>query len=75
MTVDPARCPLCGEDNACGVARGAGTCWCFATTIPEDVLARIPPELRNVGCVCERCASGRSRPAARIDDDQLAPDA
>ncbi|HVW06408.1 MAG TPA: cysteine-rich CWC family protein [Vicinamibacterales bacterium] len=58
MTVDPARCPLCGEDNACGIARGTGTCWCFAAKIPEDVLAHVPPDLRNVACVCERCASG-----------------
>jgi hypothetical protein len=71
MTVDPARCPLCGEDNACGVARGAGTCWCFSTKIPDDVLARVPLELRNIACVCERCASGGERAAREITE---APD-
>jgi hypothetical protein len=61
--VDPTRCPLCGDDNACGVARGAGTCWCFSTPVPEAVLARVPPALQGVACVCERCASGRRSPA------------
>lgn len=55
--VDPSRCPLCGEDNACGARRGAGTCWCFSIQISDEVIERIPPALRNVACLCERCAS------------------
>lgn len=57
--IDPARCPLCGGDNACGAASGAGTCWCFAARISPDVLERVPPELRDKACICEKCASGR----------------
>jgi hypothetical protein len=56
--IDPTRCPLCGAENECGAARGAGTCWCFAQRIPDDVLERIPPEFRDQVCICERCASG-----------------
>jgi hypothetical protein len=61
--VDPSRCPLCGEDNTCGMAAGAGTCWCFATSVPGEVLERVPPALRGIACVCEACASGRRSPA------------
>lgn len=73
VSVDPTRCPLCGDDNACGAAQGAGTCWCFSLRIPEDVLERVPPEARNLACVCERCASGRRSPAeARATIERLA---
>ena len=63
QAVDPTRCPLCGRDNTCGMARGAGTCWCFSTHVPEAVLERVPPALRGIACVCEECASGRRSPA------------
>lgn len=63
QSVDPTRCPLCGEDNVCGVERGAGTCWCFSLRLPDDVVERVPPELRDRACVCESCASGRRSPA------------
>ena len=26
---------------------------------PGDVIERVPPDLRDQACVCERCASGR----------------
>jgi len=60
--VDPARCPLCGGDNGCGMARGAGNCWCFAADMPAEVLERVPADLRGVACVCDACASGRRGP-------------
>jgi len=60
--VDPTRCPLCGQDNTCGMAQGAGTCWCFSTPVPQEVLDRVPPALRGLACVCEACASGRRSP-------------
>ncbi|WP_437616706.1 cysteine-rich CWC family protein [Sorangium sp. So ce834] len=65
--VDPARCPLCGEANACGMAEGATTCWCFETAIPADVLQRVPQEARGVACVCRACATGRRDPAKALD--------
>jgi hypothetical protein len=54
------QCPLCGDDNACGVVSGVGTCWCASVKVPETVLARVPPSLRNVACVCQRCATKSS---------------
>lgn len=55
--IDPARCPICGKPNDCGLAQGQSTCWCFSTPIPEAVLAAIPEAARNVACVCRECAT------------------
>ena len=60
--IDPRACPLCGESNVCGMAAGAGTCWCFATKVPNEVLARVPPEAQDLACVCAACASGKRSP-------------
>lgn len=65
--IDGTRCPLCAGDNACGAARGAATCWCYAHRIPEDVLAAVPENQRDRVCVCERCASGGRTPAEAPD--------
>jgi hypothetical protein len=52
------ECPLCGAENACGIAEGKSTCWCMGTTIPAEVLDRIPAERKDLACICERCAAG-----------------
>ena len=57
--IDPRRCPLCGNMNECGLAAGAGSCWCFTESVPPEVLERIPAEARNVACVCRFCASSQ----------------
>jgi hypothetical protein len=54
--LDPARCPLCAQPNACGMAAGAEHCWCFEARIAPGVLARIPERARGVVCVCAKCA-------------------
>jgi hypothetical protein len=53
--LDPTRCPLCGEANACGAAAGREDCWCFAATLAPDALARIPERARGVACICAKC--------------------
>ena len=64
--VDPSRCPLCGDANACGMAAGKADCWCMSAKIAPEVLARVPPAARDEVCVCERCAAaaGNERGAA-----------
>lgn len=57
--IDPSRCPLCGDANACGASQGAGTCWCFSTPIADEVRARVPAAQKDRACICERCASGQ----------------
>jgi hypothetical protein len=44
------------------MAAGAGTCWCFATKVPTEVLARVPPEAQELACVCAACAAGKRSP-------------
>ena len=61
--VDPQRCPICGADNHCAVARGKGACWCFTRHIPDDVLEKIPPAARERACVCQACAFGNRSPS------------
>jgi hypothetical protein len=56
--LDPDRCPLCGNGNDCGMARGAETCWCFEAVIPDELIEKVPAEARGVVCVCKACASG-----------------
>ncbi|MBM7060371.1 cysteine-rich CWC family protein [Pseudomonas sp. UL073] len=58
-TVDPSRCPLCGQSNTCtqsDPARAGEDCWCFTAKIDPAALQRIPPELRRRACLCPRCA-------------------
>jgi hypothetical protein len=57
---DPARCPLCGEPNACALARpGAAPddpCWCRDERFPPELLARVPAPARRRACLCRACA-------------------
>ncbi|WP_052571915.1 cysteine-rich CWC family protein [Geothrix fermentans] len=52
-------CPLCGGPNGC-VPSACGNleapCWCTTVTFNPVSLARVPEELRNVVCLCRRCA-------------------
>jgi hypothetical protein len=59
-SVDPRRCPLCGDGNACGIAEGKSTCWCFEATISPETLARVPAEAREKACVCRGCVEGEA---------------
>jgi hypothetical protein len=64
--VDPTRCPLCGEGNACGAAAGEPACWCYGVKISAGALNRVPKEAVGVACVCRRCAeAGELAPPKR----------
>ncbi|WP_010324746.1 cysteine-rich CWC family protein [Marinobacterium stanieri] len=59
--VDPLKCPLCGQGNAClnlGAEDVSRTCWCNDPDIrfPAELLAQIPPEQRRKACICRACA-------------------
>ncbi len=53
---------MCGQPNQCAmeVQRTTGleqqACWCTHVDFSLDLLARIPPELRGLSCICPRCA-------------------
>lgn len=65
VSVDPSRCPLCGEANRCAmeVERETGLkqppCWCMATNVDfsRELLARVPTDKRRLACICARCAA------------------
>ena len=65
-SIDPARCPLCGGDNACAMASGDADrpCWCTRLSFDAGLLARVPAEVKGVACICRRCAEEAASPAA-----------
>ncbi|MBN1959335.1 MAG: cysteine-rich CWC family protein [Deltaproteobacteria bacterium] len=60
----PDICPLYGGPNHCGKADGKSSCWCFNTSIPQEVLARVPDAARGVTCICEACAKNKRSPTS-----------
>lgn len=69
-SLKPDRCPLCGGANACQrctVAAYKGPCWCEGLPFPEELLAQVPAEARNLACICRPCveAALRRRQPAR----------
>jgi len=57
VTLDPSRCPLCGEPNQCAPAADpeATECWCVTQSFPADLLGRVPEAAMGRACVCQRC--------------------
>jgi hypothetical protein len=72
MSASVLKCPLCGAENACGMANGGETCWCFDVQIAPATLERIPPGARGVACICKACAarSSDAAPAEKSDGPQ-----
>lgn len=58
------KCPLCGQLNQCAMEIEQETgikqtepCWCTSVKFDADLLARVPPEKRNLACICAACAT------------------
>ena len=72
--VDPNRCPLCGQPNACAMqaAKISGQapqpCWCAHMAFSPELLARVPAQAKHKACICQACAkaeaSAVTKPAA-----------
>ena len=60
--IDPSRCPLCGQPNACAMqaaqasGESPGPCWCVNETFSPELLARVPVPAQQRACICPRCA-------------------
>ncbi|MCA6062192.1 cysteine-rich CWC family protein [Thalassolituus marinus] len=56
---DDAICPLCGEENRCGLKQASveQTCWCFSAdvSIPQALLDKVPVDQRHKACICLSC--------------------
>lgn len=66
--VDPCRCPLCGQPNACAnesVRAGSGAertpCWCTTARFSPELLARVPAAAQRKACICAACAGAAPR--------------
>jgi hypothetical protein len=58
------RCPLCRQANDCRHCTAEshkGPCWCAQAKIPDELLARVPLEMRNRACICSDCVAAFSR--------------
>jgi len=45
------RCPRCGRENHCGVAKGEKECWCMTENFPEQLLSTT----KTNTCICQAC--------------------
>lgn len=62
-SLDPSRCPRCGQSNRCAQLDpnpDATPCWCFEVVIDPRVLQTLPTEQRDSACLCPRCAASLS---------------
>jgi len=53
-------CPLCGNDNLCGVLSsdtGNTNCWCFDRDIefPAPLIDKLSDQDKNKACICQSC--------------------
>ncbi len=65
------RCPLCGGDNACRVAKGhlyKGPCWCQRVVVPGPLLARLADGSAESACLCRPCLEAVARMAHEAGD-------
>ncbi len=61
---DAGQCPLCGQSNDCQLCTDAaykGPCWCAMAKIPDELIARVPPDLQNKACICRACVTAFHR--------------
>lgn len=52
--IDPMQCPLCQQNNHCGV-NGIDECWCVSSDIKPELLTKVPKELAKKSCICQQC--------------------
>ena len=68
LAVDPCRCPLCGQPNACAMATptteaaAPGPCWCTLVQFSADLLKQVPEAARNKACICAACVAASEQP-------------
>ena len=64
--IDPTRCPICEEPNACAMEVAKATdnkperCWCFDAVFAAEVMDLVPDEAKGLACICAKCASANA---------------
>ncbi|MGV0989705.1 cysteine-rich CWC family protein [Limnohabitans sp.] len=59
-SVDPCRCPLCGQANRCAMedlapAQPQAPCWCTREQFSAALLQQVPETARGKACICQAC--------------------
>jgi hypothetical protein len=65
---EAALCLLCRQPNHCQLCTTKaykGPCWCEKMIIPDELLARVSPELRNKACLCRNCVTAFHQESGR----------
>ncbi len=65
------RCPWCGTDNSCRVAKGhlyKGPCWCEEYQLPEPLLKYLAADRIEPTCLCRACLETIDRLASEMTD-------
>ena len=65
-TIDPSKCPLCGNANLCGEVKNSSNktcggensldCWCKSVDFSKTLLDSVPEQARRKACICQQCA-------------------
>ena len=55
--LDPSRCPLCWQKNTSGMAEDSGTCLCFESSKPLEMLDQVPHQPIGLADPCQTCLS------------------
>ncbi|MGF7088620.1 hypothetical protein JOD24_002469 [Kroppenstedtia sanguinis] len=51
----PKYCPLCGQENRCGIGEPQKACWCTYAYFPKEIFAMVPPAQLGKSCICKEC--------------------
>src|SRR6185312_9783397 len=71
---DARPCPLRDKPNNCQLCTHAaykGPCWCARVKIPDELLAQVPPDLKNKACICFDCVMRFHR--RQLDRTKIVP--
>lgn len=50
---DKKICPICKQENNCGLLQGKLQCWCFNREFPSQLLEIFSE--KELSCICEKC--------------------
>jgi hypothetical protein len=61
-SIDPSRCPVCGQANRCAMEKqketgvAQGPCWCTSVAFAASLLESLPAPAKDRACICAACA-------------------
>ncbi|MBA6234473.1 MULTISPECIES: cysteine-rich CWC family protein [unclassified Colwellia] len=48
-------CPLCNNQNLCGVSNTTKPCWCTLEKVPSALIQGVPDAEKGKSCICQAC--------------------